>query len=240
VTAIKLTPKQLLDRMRAVTAKLLGYDLEHLTPAQSVRLDRAASIRLMLDDVQGRLLAGLEIDMAKFCAASEALERMLGGDPDAQPSQQHDFTGAREELARFLENRAAAIERRDERLKAEAAAIEASKKSIEGPSETLIQPQCDQGVAPTVLSRNTVETSVPELLPEGSTPPTSNVHHSYVDYSVIESDAARYQRINGGVATPRTQRPPSPATAAYLGTGGALNCGGNPWATRDWSPRRGW
>jgi hypothetical protein len=87
VTQTKLTPKQLLDRMRKLTADLLGYDLTNLTPAQSVRLDRAAAIRLMLDDVQSRQLAGLDIDMTKFVAASEVLERMLdGGDPE-QPRE---------------------------------------------------------------------------------------------------------------------------------------------------------
>jgi hypothetical protein len=49
VTATKLTPKQLLDRMRKTSAELLGYDLDNLTPAQSVRLDRAAAIRLELE-----------------------------------------------------------------------------------------------------------------------------------------------------------------------------------------------
>ena len=73
MTIVKLEPRQLLDRMRKLTATLLGYDLSNLTPAQSVRLDRAAALRLELDDVQSRQLAGLPVDMAKFVVASEAL-----------------------------------------------------------------------------------------------------------------------------------------------------------------------
>ena len=90
MTTKKLEPKQLLDRMRNEVAGLLKYDLSNLTAAQSVRLDRAAALRLELDDVQSRQLAGLPIDMAKFVVASEALERLVGGNPDA-PAAGHDF-----------------------------------------------------------------------------------------------------------------------------------------------------
>jgi hypothetical protein len=112
VTTTKLTPKQLLDRMRKLKAALLNCDLNDMTPAQSVRLDRAAALRLELDDIQGRQLAGLPVDMAKFVVASEALERMLGGNPE-QPTNSPDFSGAREELNRFLVERAQRIAARE-------------------------------------------------------------------------------------------------------------------------------
>jgi hypothetical protein len=122
VTQTKLTPKQLLDRMRKSTADLLGYDLTaKLTAAQSVRLDRAAVLRLELDDVQSRQLAGLPVDMAKFVVASEALERLVGGAPE-QTTASHDFSGAKEELARLLERRAEALARRREHDEAARAA----------------------------------------------------------------------------------------------------------------------
>jgi hypothetical protein len=89
VTTKKLEPKQLLDRMRNEVAGLLKYDLNNLTAAQSVRLDRAAALRLELDDISSRQLAGLPIDMAKFVVASEALERLVGGNPD-ETSTAHD------------------------------------------------------------------------------------------------------------------------------------------------------
>ena len=211
--------------LRAKTAAMLKLDVDNLTPAQSVRLDRAATLSLELNDIEERKLIGAPFDMVKYIAASEALERMLGGDPDVQQQPADQFAGAREELARFLENRAAAIERRDERLKAEAAT--------------------DKTLAPSLASLNVPEqvTDQPspavELLPEGQEPP-KQPHVSYIDNAVIESDADRYRRINGGTATPPSRRPPSPATAAYLGVGNAMDLGGNPWRTRDWNPRRGW
>ena len=238
MTAIKLTPKQLLDRMRAVTAKLLGYDLEHLTPAQQIRLDRAASIRLMLDDVQGRLLAGLEIDMAKFCAASEALERMLGGNPDQQTTtgQHDDFAGAREELIAFLSDRAEKLEYKAERARTASLEAQSGGSKLEPPAS----PQHDQGIAPTVTNVS-VETPAAVLMPADEQPPIANVHHSYVDHDVIETDADRYQRINGGTATPAAPRPPSALTQSYFGGApGNVGLGNSPWRTRDWSPRRGW
>lgn len=114
MTTKKLEPKQLLDRMRNEAAELLKYDLNNLTAAQSVRLDRAAALRLELDDVQSRQLAGLPIDMAKFVVASEALERLVGGNPETSTTG-HDFSGAREELRQFFARRAEAIARRDAR-----------------------------------------------------------------------------------------------------------------------------
>jgi hypothetical protein len=132
---IKLTPKALLDRMRKLTAVLLGYDLTNLTPAESIRLDRAATLRLELDDVQSRQLAGLPIDMAKFVVASEALERLVGGNPETSTTGV-DFSNAHAELAALLDKRTAAIERRnahelrDVRANEEMAAIAAA--SIDG------------------------------------------------------------------------------------------------------------
>jgi hypothetical protein len=96
--------------MRKSAADMLGYDLTvKLTAAQSVRLDRAAALRLELDDLQGRQLAGLPIDTNKYVVASESLERLVGGDPE-QSTTTHDFIGAREELENFFVQRAERIE----------------------------------------------------------------------------------------------------------------------------------
>jgi hypothetical protein len=220
-------PDLLRKNLRIDTCRLLKYDINALTAAQEVRLTRATMLRLELDDIETRKINNQSFDAAKYILISEALERLVGGNPDQQTAAgQHDFAGAREELLHFLENRAAALERRDERIKADA--LEANKQT--GTAGTIVAPPPQQPPSP-----------VPELLPEGQDPPTSNVHHSYVDHDVIESDADRYQRINGGTVTPASRRPPSAATAAYFGNapGGSLNCGGSPWRTRDWNPRRG-
>jgi hypothetical protein len=102
-------PATTYDRLRIETAAMLGFDYAALTAAQGVRVDRAAMLRLELDDCQTKKLAGEPFDTNKYIATSEALERLLGSDPET--STAHDFSGAREELARLLAGRAEAIER---------------------------------------------------------------------------------------------------------------------------------
>ena len=70
------------EQLRRDTAKMLGYDYANLTAAQSVRVDRAAMLRLELDDCQTKKLAGQPFDVNKYIAASEALERLVGGQPE--------------------------------------------------------------------------------------------------------------------------------------------------------------
>jgi hypothetical protein len=105
---------KLFGHLRASTARLLGYDdANPLTAAQQIRLERAIALRLVIDDAQGRQMRGEQINVREFVDASESLERLVGGDPEK--STAHDFSGAREELARFLAGRAAAIEKRAQR-----------------------------------------------------------------------------------------------------------------------------
>ena len=205
MTVTKLEPAALRERMRKVTAELLGYDLSKLTPSQSVRLDRAATLRLELDDVQSRQLAGLPIDTTKFVSASEALERMLGSDPEKR-SEHLDFTGAREELLHFLDGRAAALERRDERIKAAAASKEIT-------SDLVDSPQHNQGVAPTGQNCP-VEPPVVELMPEGEVPP-KQPHVSFVEH---EPSPLRTHSLNNAVgqSRPPGPRPSSPVTTSFF------------------------
>ena len=65
------------DRLRIETAAMLGYDYANLSSAQGVRVDRAAMLRLELDDCQTKKLAGQPFDMVKYIASSEALERLI-------------------------------------------------------------------------------------------------------------------------------------------------------------------
>jgi hypothetical protein len=114
---------KLFNSLRASTVALLGYDVDNLTAAQKIRVDRAIALRLVIDDAQAKQMRGEAIDVRAFVAASESLERMCGGNPETAAAG-HDFSGAREELRRFLAGRAAALEHRAQR---EAEAIESSK-----------------------------------------------------------------------------------------------------------------
>jgi hypothetical protein len=100
-------------RLFSGTCELLGLDPKNLTLTQRLRVSRASALRLQIDDLEKAQLLGQSIDINKLVDASEKLERLVGGDPDA-PSQP-DFTGAREELRRLLDQRADALERRRER-----------------------------------------------------------------------------------------------------------------------------
>jgi hypothetical protein len=111
-------PDVLRARLRLDTAKMLGVDLENMTASQEVRLARACMLRLELDDIESRKLNNQPFDVKAYVIASESLERLLGGRPD-QPETGPDFTGAKEELARFFAGRASAIERRDQRRELE-------------------------------------------------------------------------------------------------------------------------
>jgi hypothetical protein len=70
---------------RSETAELLNYDLACLTPDQSLRLDCAVALRLALDDLQGRVVRGESIDVARMLTASEALSRLLPPSALAKP-----------------------------------------------------------------------------------------------------------------------------------------------------------
>jgi hypothetical protein len=146
--------------LRRDTAKLLKLDIDNLTPAQSVRLDRASTLRLELNDIEERKLIGAPFDTAKYIAASEALERMLGGDPERAHEQ--DFSADAAALKALLYRRADALaQRRD----SEAKSIEASTSENHATGQYL--PIAKQR-APT----ETVDSPVAELMPANEVPPT--------------------------------------------------------------------
>jgi hypothetical protein len=95
-------PAKLFNSLRASTVALLGYeDTDHLTAAQQIRVDRAVMLRLLIDDAQARQMRGEPIDVRAFVAASEDLERMVGGNP-ASPAARFDGN-ARERLRKLIE-----------------------------------------------------------------------------------------------------------------------------------------
>ena len=66
------------EALRVSTAKMLSLDINNLTAAQSVKLDRCCMLRLLVDDLRAKQLSGQQIDVREFVAASESLERMVG------------------------------------------------------------------------------------------------------------------------------------------------------------------
>jgi hypothetical protein len=96
-----VTPAEFYHSLRASTAALLGYNVDHLSAAEAVRVDRALTLRLIVDHMQSRQMQGGQIDAKEFVAASEALERMVGGTPDAPVS--FDVDGVIADLERSIQ-----------------------------------------------------------------------------------------------------------------------------------------
>lgn len=67
------------DVLRRETSQLLGFgtDTAALTPAQAVRVDRVASLRLEHNRLQEAQLRGEEVDMRQVVEISELLEEAL-------------------------------------------------------------------------------------------------------------------------------------------------------------------
>jgi hypothetical protein len=68
---------ELYRKLRLETISLLNLDAANLTVAQSTKVDLVASLRLALDGLTAKQLAGESIDLGKLLSASEALERLL-------------------------------------------------------------------------------------------------------------------------------------------------------------------
>jgi hypothetical protein len=82
--------QNLYQKARAETAKILGYKLARLTPEQTMRLDCVVALRLALDDMQGRIVRGETVDVAKMLTASEALAKLLPPQVLASPPARDD------------------------------------------------------------------------------------------------------------------------------------------------------
>jgi hypothetical protein len=112
-------------RLFSSTTKLLGLDETKLSVAEKIRVDRASTLRLLLDDMQSAQLSGGVIDVGQFIKASEELERLVGGNPDG--TAMPDFSRAKEELNALLAGRAERLAAREksesERLREENAKL---------------------------------------------------------------------------------------------------------------------
>jgi hypothetical protein len=78
------------NSLRASTAAMLGYSEIDLTAAQEIRLSRAISLRLICDAAQAAQLCGRPYDVRAFTDASEALEKMCGGNLEQTSGPDYD------------------------------------------------------------------------------------------------------------------------------------------------------
>jgi hypothetical protein len=192
------------EQLRRDTAKLLGYDYAKLTAAAGVRLDRAAMLRLELDDCQTKKLAGQPFDMNKYVVASEALERLMGGDPEApaddfearyQARIQEEFAGAHEKLSQLLSDQAerfdAADRRESPRLRVEIAALKAEIAEKDALIEQL------RSSSPSAASPPPAATQSPQppLPPPSSAPPGHYLARHDEPWRSVTSDRWRNNNV---------------------------------------------
>jgi hypothetical protein len=73
---MSITPN-LYAKARSEILALFGWDGDSLSADQVLRIDCAVSLRLCLDHLQGCIIRGESIDVARMLTASEALARLL-------------------------------------------------------------------------------------------------------------------------------------------------------------------
>jgi hypothetical protein len=143
-------------RLRRSTAELLGFgsDFDKLSPADRVLVDRAATLRLRVDDLRLMQLKGEAIDTDEFVKASEQLEHVLRADRrvDAMGSPVA-LEQARDALRRVLgisrkqpaadapseADQLAALQERNKALEREVCELRKAKP-IEPSAEPVVQP----------------------------------------------------------------------------------------------------
>ena len=137
-------PAATYERLRDETAAMFNYDIANLSLTQGLQLDLVSLLRLEVDTMQGKVLAGDTVDLARLVAAHGLLQKMLPAQALVAPASTADnpdpFAGAREELARLFEQRAEALARRDRRREAEMARDpDAARRELETKIQAAIE-----------------------------------------------------------------------------------------------------
>jgi hypothetical protein len=145
--------------LRAETVRLLGLDpAGTMSLAQDLQVDLLALLRLEVDTLNGRVLAGEAVDLNRLSVAFGMLQKLLPPAELKAETCHHDFSGAREELERLLEGRAYAIQCQHER-------------------ESAIEAEVAAGFYRDCLR--------PPALPRPSSPPP-RAHVAYIDAGVVD------------------------------------------------------
>src|SRR6478672_4245120 len=93
------------SKARSEIITLFGWNVDKLSPDQILRLDCAVALRLALDDLQGRVVRGESVDVARMLTAADALSRLLppaalaasppANDPDPRQIMWETYLGMR-------------------------------------------------------------------------------------------------------------------------------------------------
>ncbi len=206
-------PSAAYENLRRETATLLGYNLAGDLPlTQSLQLDLVSLLRLEVDGLQGRVLAGQEVDLDRLAAALGMLQKLL---PPAElkvdpPQVGRPAAGsARERLKALIEaTTAARVEDEATQVQELQAEVEKLRSELEAARAGAARPPAAEPVPPDAAAPAAPSTVVPLRQPEPprqAQPPA----HYLRDHQVQD-----------------------PGVAFYRGT--------SHWARRDWSPPRNW
>jgi hypothetical protein len=77
------------SQARREAATLLGADVDHLSPVDSLRVDMISALRLVIDHEQGCVLSGGSADLGKLNVAVQSLIALLPGRELPAPAEQH-------------------------------------------------------------------------------------------------------------------------------------------------------
>jgi hypothetical protein len=78
------------SQARREAATLLGVDIEHLSPADGLRVDMVSALRLVIDHEQATILAGNQADLGKLNVAVQSLIALLPGRELPEPESQRE------------------------------------------------------------------------------------------------------------------------------------------------------
>jgi hypothetical protein len=77
------------SQARSEAAALLGVDIDHLSPADGLRVDMVSALRLVIDHEQASVLSGSSADLGKLNVAVQSLIALLPGRELPAPAEQH-------------------------------------------------------------------------------------------------------------------------------------------------------
>jgi hypothetical protein len=206
---------RLYEHCRIETAKIMGVDPKRLTSTQRMKLDMAVSLRLALDTLQGKVIAGELVDIAALITANDTLSKLLPALAlDEPPPQARE--DARLKLQRLIEGARAAADHDAaagicsscEALKAELAAVRsmlnfartgnAPLRDPDGPPPDL-QPPSPEPPA----SSPPASPSSPSSVSPWNPPPAPSAPEPYQEGS--DSTWRRFVNPDGSISmTPRT------------------------------------
>jgi hypothetical protein len=144
---------------RREAAALLGVDIEHLSPADNLRVDMVSALRLVIDSEQASILSGGSADLGKLNVAVQSLIALLPGSkldepassrPDPRKVMLETYLGMRrrgELAASYLspQQRLEVARAKVAEIEAEIAAITPSEADITPPGEI---GECYAGIRP--------------------------------------------------------------------------------------------